>query len=84
MSHVVASTLSLLSRGVIFKFPNDFDYSSIDFNNNTVKSHLKPWASITSKGVLGGLINGGGGLYPGAWAYKRNKKIFRNDEIKRI
>ena len=60
MSHVVASTLSLLSRGVIFKFPNDFDYSSIDFNNNTVKSHLKPWASITSKGVLGGLINGGG------------------------
>ena len=32
------------------------------------------WAYITSKGVLGGLINGeGGGLISG-WAYKQNKK----------
>ena len=41
---------------------------SIDVNMlTTVKPTLKPWAYITSKGVLGGLINGrgGGGLYPG-------------------
>ena len=43
------------------------------------------WAYITSKGVLGGLINGGGGggLYPGG-LISRTKKMFRNDEIKRI
>ena len=29
-----------------------------------------------------GLKTGGGGLYSG-WAYKQNKNIFRNDEIKR-
>ena len=40
-----------------------------------------PWAYITSEGVLSGLINGG--LISG-WAYKWDKKMFRNDEIKRI
>ena len=39
----------------------------------TVKSHFKALGlNITSKGVLGGLINRGG-LISG-WAYKRNKK----------
>ena len=84
MSHVVASTLSLLSRGVIFKFSNDFDYSSIDFDNNTVKSHFKALGFYNFKRGFGWAYKRGGGLYPGAWAYKRNKKIFRNDEIKRI
>ena len=49
---------------------------------NTVKSTLKPWAYITSKGVLGGLINGGG-LYPGG-LISRIKKMFRSDQIKCI
>ena len=43
---------------------------------------LKPWAYITSKGVLSGLINGGG-LYPGGFK-SGIKKMFRNDEIKCI
>ena len=48
---------------------------SIDVNMlTTVKPTLKPWAYITSKGVLGGLINGRGGGLVSGWAYKRNKK----------
>ena len=42
---------------------------NIDVNMSTaVKSHF----NITSKGVLGGLINGGGVI--SGWAYKWNKK----------
>ena len=49
----------------------------------TLKSHFKALGlNITSKGVLGGLINGGG-LISG-WAYVGIKKMFWNDKIKRI
>ena len=52
---------------------------NIDVNMSTAaKSHF----NITSKGVLGGLINGGG-LYPGG-LIRGIKKMFGNDEIKRI
>ena len=65
VSHVVASTLSLLSRGVIFKFSNDFDYSSIDFNNNTVKSHFKALGFYNFKRGFGWAYKRGGGLISG-------------------
>ena len=34
-------------------------------NSNTVKSHFKALGLYNFKRGLGGLINGGGGLYPG-------------------
>ena len=51
----------------------------------TVKSHFKALGlNITSKGVLGGLINrGGGGLYLGG-LISGIKKMFWNDKIKCI
>ena len=53
----------------------------------TVKSHFKALSlNITSKGVLGGLINGGeGGLYMYLGGLiSRINKMFWNDAIKRI
>ena len=50
----------------------------------TVKSHFKALGFITSKGVWGGLINGGrggGGLYPGGLISEINKKMFCNDKL---
>ena len=49
-------------------------------------NHELFWAYNNFIRVLGGFINGGGGggLLTG-WAYKQNlKKMFRNDEVKRI
>jgi len=49
---------------------------------------LKPWEYITSQGVLGGLINGEGGLISGGLISGGLKsgirKMFRNDETKSI
>ena len=39
---------------------------------------LKPWAYIPSQGVLGGLINGEGGLYPDV-SERRDKTCLRNE-----
>ena len=42
--------------------------------SSTVKSHFKALSLYNFKGVLGGLINGGGGGAISGWTYKRNKK----------
>ena len=53
----------------------------------TVKSHVKALGLYNFIRVLDELINGvgeGGRGYIRRGVYKRNKKEFRNDEIKRI
>ena len=51
---------------------------------NTVKSHFKAMGLYNfMKGFGWAYKREGGGLISG-WAYKWNKKMFRNDKIKRI
>ena len=49
----------------------------------TVKSHFKALGLYNFKKGFGWSYKPGGELISG-WAYKRNKKMFRNDEIKHI
>jgi len=55
-------------------------------SEDTVKSLKKPWHYVTSKGVFGWAYKQGEGGwgYIGGEAYKRDKKMFRNVEIKHI
>ena len=58
---------------------------SIDVNMSTaVKSHFKTLGLYNFKRAFQWAYKWGGGGVISRWAYKRNKKMFGNDEIKRI
>ena len=66
----------------MFRFENWFVLVS---PINIVKSHFKALGLYNFKsGFEWAYKRGGGGGLISGWAYKRNKKMFRNDEIKRI